>query len=125
MRQVKHVQRSQHSVKHPTMTARAPRRNDVAMRPRSGVFGTPAPCLAPQARVYSILPNWEGQTLFLTFIVRARAELEAFLGLPYRYKDELPYQETIFFEVADGAANDVSVAPQLPVRSAIVSTVRD
>ena len=42
--------------------------------------------------MHSILPNWEGQTLFITFIVRARAELEALLGLPYRYKDELPYQ---------------------------------
>ena len=107
------------------MTACAPRRNNVAVRPRSRVFETPAPCLAPQAIVDSLLPNCKGQTLLISFIIRARAELEALLRLPYRYEDKLSYQETIFFEVAHGAADDVSVAAQLPVRSATISaTIR-
>ena len=50
---------------------------------RSRVFETPAPCLAPQDIVHSLLPNWGGQTLFIAFIIRTRAELEALLGLPY------------------------------------------
>jgi hypothetical protein len=88
------------------------------------VLETPAPCLAPQPTADSLLPDWEGQALLVTFAVRPRAELQPLSYLSTSNKYELMYQEPVFAEIADGAANNVSVAPQLPVRNATVSTTQ-